>query len=285
LFARVGNQGDAWTYTLNHLERFAAGALAPNGEGDPHALFTAQMHTLGRRIGEMHVALSMSTTDESFAPEPVKSADLSRWYSAAHFDAEQLLLGLQQALPTLTAADRDLAQALVAKPERLLARIRQLCSDPVDALKIRRHGNLHLGKVLIVANDLLITGFEGDASLPLAERRRKDSPLHDVATLLRSFDYARATAQDRALAGRPDLRERLEPALGEWLRVTREAFLAGYRRGLGDARPQHGSDANVRRLIELFEIAQALREARHELATRPAGVGAPLAALSLMLEM
>jgi len=126
---------------------------------------------------------------------------------------------------------------------------------------------------------VLITGFEGDASAPLAERRRKDSPLHDVATLLRSFDYARATALENATAGRPELRARLAPAFDDWLHVTRDAFLAGYRRGLGDARPRHGSDANVLRLITLFEIGQALREARRELATRPSEVGAPLAAL------
>jgi maltose alpha-D-glucosyltransferase/alpha-amylase len=154
----------------------------------------------------------------------------------------------------------------------------------VIALKTRRHGNLHLGKILIVANDLLITGFEGDVSAPLADRRRKDSPLADAASLLRSIDYARATALERAATGRPDLRERLAPELDDWLRATTQAFLAGYRAGLGDARALHGDDANIKRLLALFQIAQALREIRIELATRPAWVHVPVAALLKLIE-
>jgi maltose alpha-D-glucosyltransferase / alpha-amylase len=284
LFTRVGNQGDVWNYTLNHLERFTADVYSSDGEQAPHALFITQMLTLGRRVGEMHALLSQATQDPEFAPEPVASADLARWYSTIHFTAEQTLATLQGSLTLLPPSERELSEALLGKRERLLGRIRQLCREPLVALKTRRHGNLHLGKILIVANDLLITGFEGDVSAPLADRRRKDSPLYDAATLLRSFDYARATALERAASGRPDLRERLAPALDDWLRATNEAFLAGYRRGLGDARALHGDEADMRRVLSLFQIAQALRELRHELTARPSWAHAPLTALLLLIE-
>jgi maltose alpha-D-glucosyltransferase/alpha-amylase len=284
LFTRVGNQGDAWTYALNHLERFAAGVYAPERDSAPHALFVNQVHTLGRRVGEMHALLSQANQDPAFAPEPADSADLSRWYSAIHYAADQALTALQRASAALPEAVSAASAALLGRRERLLARIRELCSSPVVALKTRRHGNLHLAKVLIVANDLLITGFEGDVAAPLADRRRKDTPLADAAALLRSFDYVRATALERAAAGRPDLRERLAPELDEWLRASTQGFLAGYRRGLDDARALHGDDANMNRLLTLFQIAQALREIRIELATRPAWVHVPVTALLRLIE-
>jgi maltose alpha-D-glucosyltransferase/alpha-amylase len=144
---------------------------------------------------------------------------------------------------------------------------------------MRHHGNLHLGKVLLVADDLLITGFEGNSSVPLAERRIKDSPLRDVATLLRSFDYARAAALERVGMGRPDLRDPLAPALDEWLRQTTESFLQGYRRAVMESKCVPADDATFAALIALFQIDAALCEVRRELERRPAWIDAPIRAL------
>jgi maltose alpha-D-glucosyltransferase/alpha-amylase len=144
---------------------------------------------------------------------------------------------------------------------------------------MRHHGNLHLGKVLLVADDLLITGFEGDSSLSIEERRTKDSPLRDVATVLRSFDYARATALERVGLGRPDLREPLAPALDEWLRQTTEYFLQGYRRAVLESQCVPADDATFADLITLFQIDCALRELRRELERRPSWIEVPIRAL------
>jgi maltose alpha-D-glucosyltransferase/alpha-amylase len=144
---------------------------------------------------------------------------------------------------------------------------------------MRHHGNLHLGKILLVADDLLITGFEGDASLSIDERRSKDSPLRDVASILRSFDYARATALERVGMGRPDLRDPLAPALDEWLRQSTEYFLQGYRRAVLESRCVPADDATFTELTTLFQIDCALRELRRELERRPAWIEVPIRAL------
>jgi maltose alpha-D-glucosyltransferase/alpha-amylase len=304
LFAYVRNQGDAWTYALNHLERYATGMLSSTdvaGES-PHTLFTTQMHTLGRRIGEMHGVLAGAGSDEAaFAPEPVGSADLQRWCDTIRADAEALLGRLVASLEdraersdraaqadatesqTAREVDRELVLRLLARRERLLARIRALCSGAVTMPRIRHHGNLHLGKILLIADDLLITGFEGDAALPIAERRCKESPLRDVATVLRSFDGARASALGHAIAGRPELRERLEPAFEEWLDLTTSAFLAGYRAGVRGSRCDISVEAEWTRLLTLFQIGLALREALHELEHRPSWISVPVGALLRLL--
>jgi maltose alpha-D-glucosyltransferase/alpha-amylase len=245
----------------------------------PHALFTAQMHTLGRRIGQLHCVLAGANGDPAFAAEPLKSADQSRWYSAIHFEADSVLRSLRERMSALNERQAAAAQDLLAHAERLLVRIRELCSGPVAGSKMRRHGNLHLGKVLLIADDFLITGFEGDASLPLEERRSKDSPLRDVATVLRSFDYARATALERVGMGRPDLRDPLGPALDDWLRQTTEYFLKGYRRAAVESNCVPADDATFTALVTLFQIQCALHELRRELAHRPSWIEIPIRAL------
>jgi maltose alpha-D-glucosyltransferase/alpha-amylase len=284
LFAFIGNQGDVWTYALNHLERYATSISSQDAAppARPHELFTTQMQTLGRRIGEMHRLLAVAS-DPDFAPEPIGTPDVSRWYSAIQFDAQAALRTLQQRLPTLPDALRAHAEQMLSARERLLALIRELSGAPVDALKTRLHGNLHLQKLFLVADDFLITGFEGDPSLELAERRRKDSPLQDVAMVLTSFDYARAAALDHATTGRPELRERLEPAFAEWLDVTTHAFLHGYRRGVGTSRAIPADESAVVRLLLLFRIDAALKALRSELDNRPDWIGVPLAALAAMM--
>ena len=286
VFAAVGHQGDVWTYALNHLERFATTIFAAQSGAatdSPHALFTAQMHTLGRRVGQLHCVLARAGADDpAFATEPLKSADQSRWYSTIHFEADTVLRLVRERAPTLSDRAAAAAQDLLAHVELLLARIRELCSGSVAGLKMRHHGNLHLGKVLLVADDLLITGFEGKASLTIDERRSKDSPLRDVASVLRSFDHARATALERVGMGRPDLRDPLAPALDEWLRQSTEYFLQGYRRAVMESQCVPADDATFTTLITLFQIDDALHELRRELERRPAWIDVPIHALLLL---
>lgn len=284
LFSYVGNQGDVWTYTLNHLERYVASISSQDAARpeQPHALFTTQMQTLGRRIGEMHSMLARAS-DVAFAPEPILPQDLSRWYSTVQFDADATFKLLQQRLPTLPENVRARAEQLIGSRERLFALIRELTAGPIHGLRTRLHGNLHLAKILLVADDFLLTGFEGDTALPLAERRQKDSPMHDIATVLISFHYARTAAMEHAVAGRPELRERLEPELAEWLRLTAEAFLQGYHRGAREWRVLPAEGASMQRLLKLFMFIRGAAALRHELERRPDMVAAAIeAALALI---
>jgi maltose alpha-D-glucosyltransferase/alpha-amylase len=286
LFAYVRNQGDAWTYTLNHLDRFI-GALSASDSATieaPHALFVAQIHTLGRRLGEMHALLCGSQADPAFAPEPISQADLNNWVKHVLDSARPALDRLERVVKSLPEIARGPAQTLLNSREVLDAHVRALCCEPVAAMKIRIHGNLHLGKVMLVADDFMITGFEGDISLPSAERRKKDSSLRDVASFLRSLQYARYAALEHSLATRPDLHERLEPRLQEWEDLSSEALIAGYQRGFGDARCAPADRVGMMRLLDLFQIDRALREVQSEIEYRPAWVSVPCRALLSLLE-
>jgi len=285
LFGYVRNQGDGWSYTLNHLERHVASLLHQAAEqvGEPHGLYLAQAETLGRRIGELHAALARPTRDPAFAPQPIRKTELAGWGRAVRREAQSTLGMLREHLSRLPELARAEANGLIRDRQRLFARIRELVAKPVAVTKTRFHGDLHLGQVLLVADDFLIIDFEGEPSRPIEERRLKHSVLRDVAGMLRSFDYARAVALERALESRPDARELIEPALAAWHQAASSAFMKGYRTGVGGAAcwPQNARDAE--RLIALFQVEKALYELRYEIEQRPAWIGVPIGGLRRLI--
>jgi maltose alpha-D-glucosyltransferase/alpha-amylase len=282
LFGFVRNQGDGWHWTLNHLERHATVLIEQTmGEEEPHALYESQIETLGKRVGELHAALACASSDEAFSPEPIRLTDLRRWTTDVRREAVQTLQMLRESMPQLPDSVRPQAKALLAQRTKLLKRVQQLAQGKhtIRATKTRYHGDLHLGQVLLVRDDFLIIDFEGEPGRPFAQRRTKHSALRDVAGMLRSFDYARAVARDRAGERKPEAADRLDSSLGEWLELTRAAFLRGYSVGVGKASCMPTSDPFATRLIAFFEIEKALYELRYEIENRPTWVGVPIEGL------
>jgi maltose alpha-D-glucosyltransferase/alpha-amylase len=280
LFAFIGNQGDARTYAMNHLERYASALLA-DGEpaSAPHTLYMAQMRTLGRRVGELHATLCRDERNPAFAPEAITTADQADWYAASVASVDSLWPDLIARSAGLASSARASVERLSAVRERLQVRVRELCAQPFGAARTRLHGNLHLEKLLLVADDFLIIGFEGDELRTLEERRRKDSPLHDLATLMRSLGEVRAAALERAVTARPDQRERLQTAFAEWLHEANEALVGGYLRGVGTSACLPTERSALDRLLALHLIRAALRDVRDDLATGDARLGVTADAL------
>jgi len=168
-------------------------------------------------------------------------------------------------------------QTLLAARGALLQRIEQFSAGSPQALKTRHHGDYHLAQVLLAKNDFIIIDFEGEPGRSFDERRAKQSPLRDVAGMLRSFSYARLSALADT-AQTDDELQRLAPLADEWERQARAAFLRSYdwiagRSGLYDSlEPGRG-------LLGLFELEKALYELRYELLNRPDWLRVPLQGL------
>ena len=283
LQAFVMNQGDGWDYTVNYLMRFLQDqrGAAPAG-ADAHGAYLAIVRTLATRTAELHCALATATEDPAFAALPATAADVRAWRERAANAVDTTFALLESARAHLPPAAQAQAAELLAARARLLERIGARATDAeVRALKIRVHGDYHLGQVLVVRNDFVIVDFEGEPARTLAERREKQSPLRDVAGMLRSFAYARRAALIGTTPQSAEDSARWEALLEQWELSTRETFLRVYD-ALARACHLYESFAAMQPLLSLFEIEKALYELRYELGNRPDWAVIPLRALTAM---
>ncbi|MEE4378742.1 MAG: maltose alpha-D-glucosyltransferase [Candidatus Competibacteraceae bacterium] len=284
----VANQGDAWNYTQDNLKRFLEEYLLQPETmeeqcEETQAVFLMMMSTLGLRTGELHRALAKQTGDPAFDPEPISGDDLDAWFQQTLTEAAQTLDKLAQQRDHLSEALQTLADRLIAAREHVLERIASLKPVDLQAVKIRYHGDYHLGQVLVSKNDFIIIDFEGEPARTLEERRSKHSPLKDVAGMLRSFNYAGYAALSFATADRPADLPLLEPIVRDWEQRTIEAFLDGYGEAIADCPVYPAEPTSARALIDLFLLEKAFYELRYELDNRPDWVKVPLGGLAELL--
>jgi maltose alpha-D-glucosyltransferase / alpha-amylase len=308
----VPNEGDAWVHTLDELERFServlsdppdAGRTLPGARSSaltlaakeiPEAVHDAlgpyvdSAILLGQRTAELHVALAAGE-DEAFVPEPFTTLYQRSLYQSMR---NALRRGLQAARKGITSlpdpAARDHIEQLSAREDEILERLKSLSTTKIDAVRTRIHGDYHLGQVLWTGRDFVIIDFEGEPARPLGERRLKRSPLRDVAGMLRSFQYATASAlrfqlerggvtQDRA--GYDDLRG----WLAYWHRWASAAFLRGYLETAA-GQPFLPSDPdNISILLDAFLLEKAIYELGYEMNNRPEWVDIPLTGIAEVL--
>jgi maltose alpha-D-glucosyltransferase / alpha-amylase len=287
LFGFVRNQGDGWTLALDYLIRYLDDALneaapgatppgRPADRPDPDHFFLQLARQLGLRTAQMHRALAECAGDDpAFVPERISRADLAEWRGQLEEHATEMFGRLERARDAMAEPTRALAEAVLDARRRLLDGIGRLAPDEIDAWKTRYHGDLHLGQVIAVQNDFYIIDFEGEPGRPLAMRRRKGSPLRDVAGMIRSFDYA-ATAAVRQLGEtRPAAVPRMTALADSWRHRAVDGFRAAYRRAMRGC-PVNASKLQAKALVDFFTLEKAVYEVNYELTNRPDWVAIPL---------
>jgi maltose alpha-D-glucosyltransferase/alpha-amylase len=278
--AFVQNQGDGWTVTSAYLDRFVDEqrllASGYAGESEEQAPYLRYMSQIGRRLAEMHLALSAGSQFDAFTPEPTGPADVQRWIEDVLAGSERVFDALEQRREAIKEADRPLVDRLLAQRESLRDRLNALLPRDLDGLKIRHHGDLHLGQILIVKDDIFIIDFEGEPRRTLEERRRKAPAARDVAGMIRSIDYSATAALQRALKITPDEQGKLGAALGEWRNRASAAFLAGYRESVINAGLWPADRQDAERMLNFFLLEKAFYEIEYELAHRPDWLRVPL---------
>jgi maltose alpha-D-glucosyltransferase / alpha-amylase len=278
LQAYVANQGDGWTYALEyvrrHLEQYRT---TPAGDALPvnvHEAFLTMIRVLAVRTAELHRALAAPSKDSAFAPQALGRADIDAYRQRALEEAQGTLEKLSATLEIVPAADREAANRVLAQREQILARTQAYAKDSTQGVKIRIHGDYHLGQVLVTKNDFVIIDFEGEPGHSLEQRRAKHSPLRDVAGMLRSFAYVQQSAL-RSVAHNEAEAARLAPLARAWEIESRAAFLSAYDAAARDANLYDALEPS-RGLLGLFELEKVLYELRYEIGNRPTWVGIPL---------
>jgi maltose alpha-D-glucosyltransferase/alpha-amylase len=269
LQAYVPNQGDGWSYTLAYLERIIQTLRVE----ETHGAYLTLVQTLATRTAELHRALATASGDRALEPEPLTAQDVEAWRARVREEAAQTLAMIER-------GGAQKAKPLFGQRAKVRALIDACAAPRRPALKTRHHGDYHLGQVLLANNDFVIIDFEGEPSPPLAEGRRKHTPLRDVAGMLRSFSYACGAAQMRELT-EPGA-ERLGAALGAWEAAARRAFLETYAAATA-ASGLYESFDDVRGLLALAEIDKLLHELRYEMNHRPDWIHIPVQGLAALL--
>jgi maltose alpha-D-glucosyltransferase / alpha-amylase len=278
LQAYVANQGDGWTYSLEYLRRhLEEHRTAPATDALPvnaHEAYLIMIRTLAKRTAELHEALATRTGDAAFDPQPLARADFDNYRQRALGEARNALALLRTNIEQIPAAERDQAGEVLAQQDRLVARLEACAEQETQGQKIRIHGDYHLGQVLVTRNDFVIVDFEGEPGHSIEQGRAKQSPLRDVAGMLRSFSYVEHSAL-RSVAHDEVEFTKLAPLAQGWASEVRAAFLGAYD---AEARGSslYASLTPGRGLLGLFELEKALYELRYELANRPTWAGIPL---------
>jgi maltose alpha-D-glucosyltransferase / alpha-amylase len=287
----VENSGDAWTYTVDAIGRFFDSILsdsvatekfamtssesllalaakpAPDLAQQTIGLYLADAEVLGRRTAQMHLALASRDDITAFAPEPI----------TPHYQRSVYQHIRSQAVRTLQLLRRrgkgsSEAGELLAREEEIQQRIRRILDGRLTGLRIRTHGDYHLGQVLHAGNDFVIIDFEGEPSRPLSERRIKRSALRDVAGMLRSFHYAPYAVlfgQSQHSVIRTEDMAAVESGARFWYRWVSAAFLRAYLAESGNAAHLPQVAAEIQVLLDAHLLEKAFYEIAYELNNRP----------------
>jgi len=286
--ALVENQGDGWTVSSAYLDRFIddhrllAGSQH-GGESEQQAPYLRYMSQAGWRAAEMHLALASRSDLADFAPEPTRPADVRGWISDLEAQAERVFEALRQQREIIRDSDRVLADRVMALRETFPDHLAALLPADIDGSNIRLHGDFRLARMLIVKDDIFISGFDGDARFTLAERRRKAPAARDVAWLINSIDYSVGAALERARGMAQDEHRRLAAALMEWRDRATAAFLGGYRETMRNTRLWPADPHAAEAMINFFLLEKVLYDIEEELSDRPEWLRIPLNGLLRIL--
>jgi trehalose synthase-fused probable maltokinase len=212
----------------------------------------------------MHSVLGSDANDPAFSPEATSAESLGLLTATVDEEIESIFMDLPEDNPEL--------QPIRGRGEEVRERLRLLTNLGGTGRVIRHHGDFHLGQTLWADGDWVILDFEGEPARSLPERRRKRSPLRDVAGMLRSFAYAASAA--KLLRG-------IDPPVA-WEQRARAEFLDGYHGTIDQNLVPSGPSMD--KLLRVFELEKAVYELRYELNNRPDWVKIPVAGIVRMLE-
>ena len=296
----VPNEGDAWSFTLDNVQKYCERILAqkPSIEEIPQidffrtdkelsttnnfldeyvgAFFSEMVCLLGQRTGQMHNSLFSLTEDPSFAPE-----SFSILYQRSVFQSMRSLVRnvfnlLKNNISRFPHNLKKDASEVLSLEKRILNRLAKIVGKKVSAMKIRIHGDYHLGQVLFTGKDFVIIDFEGEPAHAISQRRLKHSALRDVAAMIRSFHYAAYSGFLRYPYVHQDDRGFLEEWIKVWYQYICNLFIRSYLNTVNDTPllPQNMEDFHI--LFNAFILEKAVYELGYELNNRPDWVTIPI---------
>ncbi len=306
----VPNCRDGWDFTLDALSRYYDRIMSLTEElratpqtsrlkldsldADIPTVITERLSTyvetarlLGERTAQLHLCLASDKEDKDFAPEPFNQFYQRSLFQSMRNMAMDSLGLLRKKLKSLSAPNQVKAQKALELQPDILKALRRVADVKISGMRLRTHGDYHLGQVLHTGKDFLIIDFEGEPARSLSERRFKRTPLTDVAGMLRSFDYVAHAAlmkqQERGVITN-EATTWVVPWARFWTHWSSIIFLKAYLTNAraGGFLPKTVSELKI--LLDATLLNKALYELRYELNNRPDWVGIPLEGILQLME-
>jgi maltose alpha-D-glucosyltransferase/alpha-amylase len=304
----VPNQGDAWSFTRDCVDRSFNHALTlkttlgelpevPDSllDVDPDSMpavvrdfigsvYVEMVGLLGRRTAELHLALMSLSQNPELAPEPFSLLYQKSLQQSIRGLTLKVFGELEGAVRSLDPATAEGVKRVLAARKAILARVHRIAERKIAAVKIRTHGDYHLGQVLYTGKDFFIIDFEGEPARPITERRFKHSALRDIAGMIRSFHYvAHGTLLQRAAKQQVDV-DYLRHWADLWYFYVAGAFLHAYMRDVTDTQVVPKDREDFCTLLDTFILEKAVYELGYELNNRPDWLMIPVRGIEQILK-
>ena len=308
----VQNQGDAWEYTVSSLSRFFERVMESQDEvkaavpeksllelsrvpmppdlAEQMGFYLESTILLARRTAQMHAALASASENALFTPEPFSTLYQRSLFQSMSSLAGRILTQLEKRITAkknpLPETTRVIAETILSRRQEIMDRFRALTNRKISALRLRCHGDFHLGQILHTGKDFVIIDFEGEPMRPVSERRIKRSPLRDVAGLLRSFHYAcyfALQAEEARGMFSPKLRETMAAKAEEWRLWVSAQYLGEYLARSADAGFLPDTREEMGVLLQAYLMEKAVYELGYEMINRPEWIMIPLKGIAHLL--
>lgn len=305
----IESSSDAWTYMLDRLDDFNENILSKadlvitsvplrdnviepiDFEEIPEdmqelleASVAERVYMLGVRTGEMHQALGSGVDNSDFRPEPYSLHYQRSLYAGLQSLVRSTFENLARNIKTLPEEVKQEARDVMNMKDDILAIFKRIYEKKIDVVKIRIHGDYHLGQVLFTGKDFVITDFEGEPARSFSERRLKRAALRDVAGMVRSFHYAAYGSLFLDNQIRKEDYPKLIPFIEQWFHYMSGIFMKAYLDTVEGSTfiPQEKTDLEI--LTTTFLLEKAIYELNYELNNRPDWVVIPLRGIKSILK-
>lgn len=299
------NEGDAWKYTFDEAGRYFERVLSRKEDSGklPKApdflpgieaqgispliretlgmVHLELVALLGRRTGELHLALA-SSEDPDFAPASNTAFQQKSLYQSMRVSATKTFQALGRHLKGLPDDAREDAEKIMASEKEIQSRMKKIMQRKLTGSRIRIHGNYHLGQLMYTGKDFFIFGFEGEPAHALIDRKLKRSPIMDLASLIMSFHFAAYSALLKHASARKEDLPRLLPWEELWFRYVSGVFISSYRKTVEASGLLPADEEEFEELLLVFLLERAIIELGKSL-DDPGSAIAPLKGLIFLL--
>ncbi len=242
---------------------------------------------VGQRTAKLHLSLATPEGDASFLPESFTLFDQRAVFETMRKQLKIVFLQLKSIKESLPENIQSMLPELFQHESDIVEAMKVLVNRRFTLLKIRIHGNYHLGQLIGSGKELMITDFQGESTRTIADRRRKKIVMEDVAGMIRSFHYAAY----HALYQQQTLREyeihQMEPWANTWAQYLSHVFFLAYQSALSVSNlpllPLDKEDS--RDLLQAYLLDKSIYEIRYELKNRPDWLYIPLKSIYSLLQL